>query len=217
LIAVNDGSIDSTAQILDRLAADPERLLIVHHSANQGYGAALRTGVREATKQDFEYCLFMDSDLTNDPQDIPRFADAMAVRTDVIKASRFMQGGEMRGVPWKRTLISNAGNMVARALFGLEIRDCTNGFRAVKTSILSQMQLKERGFPVIVEELYHCKFLARSFAEVPVVLTNRKDDQRPTSFAYDFKTLRKYFSYAWKAFVGRPPQHYTPSRYGESQ
>ena len=58
----------------------------------------------------------------------------------------------MSGVPFSRWVISAVGNRIARVLFGLPIHDCTNGFRAVKVSLLKQMELRERRFPVIMEE-----------------------------------------------------------------
>src|SRR5512143_1168240 len=51
IIIVDDGSRDHTGQIADRLAADYERVRVVHHPANRGYGGALRTGFASATKE----------------------------------------------------------------------------------------------------------------------------------------------------------------------
>lgn len=205
LVAVNDGSRDGTGAILDRLAGEFPNLEVVHHASNSGYGAALRTGMRRAAEKDFDYALFMDSDLTNDPEDIRRFLPLMQQGVDVIKASRFVAGGRMEGVPWRRSVFSHAGNGLARLLFGIGIRDCTNGFRAVKVGILSRMRLGESGFPIIMEELYQAKSLAKTFSEVPVVLTSRAAGQRPTSFSYKPETLRKYLRYALKAFFRIPP------------
>lgn len=205
LITVNDGSRDQTGVILDRLAPEFPNLLVVHHAANAGYGAALRTGVETAASQRFDYALFMDSDLTNDPADIPKFVALMEQGIDVIKASRFIPGGRMQGVPWQRSIFSHTGNVVARPLFHNGVRDCTNGFRAVKVPILMRMNLQERGFAIIVEELYQAKFLARTYAEVPVVLTSRTTDQPATSFAYKPSIFFKYFSYPLKAFLGIKP------------
>jgi dolichol-phosphate mannosyltransferase len=205
LLVVNDGSRDHTGPILDRLSDEFPRLVVVHHERNCGYGAALRTGVRYAAEADYEYALFMDSDLTNDPGDIPRFVAQMEQGIDVVKASRFVAGGRMDGVPWRRSVFSHAGNLVASLLFRIGVRDCTNGFRAVKVPILARMDLQESGFPMIVEELYQAKFLARTFAEVPVVLTNRSADRRATSFRYKPAILRKYLSFALKAFGGVKP------------
>ena len=205
VIAVNDGSSDRTRGILDRVASELPTVEVVHHKRNAGYGEALRTGMRMAAAEDFDYALFMDSDLTNDPQDIGRFLPAMERGIDVIKASRFVDGGRMEGVPWQRGIFSSAGNVVARSLFRVGVRDCTNGFRAVKVKILARMNLRESGFPIIVEELYQAKTLARTFSEVPVVLTSRSADQRPTSFAYKPAVLGKYLGFALKAFLGIRP------------
>jgi glycosyltransferase involved in cell wall biosynthesis len=195
LLAVNDGSCDATGAILDRLAADLPNLTVVHHQGNTGYGGALRTGGRKAAEGGFDYALFMDSDLTNDPADIPRFVEKMKEGYDVIKATRYSLGGKVLGVPAYRVAISRVGNAIARRLYRLPITDCTNGFRAVRTSILQQMDLKEQKFPIIMEELYYCKRLARTFAQVPVRLTNRGKEQRPTSFAYKPRVFYDYLKY----------------------
>jgi dolichol-phosphate mannosyltransferase len=194
LIVVDDGSGDATAARLHEQAANP-LLTVVTHAVNRGYGAALKTGVLTAAGGGFDYVLFMDSDLTNDPRDIPRFVDHMHRGIDVIKASRYTAGGGFEGVPWRRRWPSIAGNLFARTLFRIPIRDCTNGFRAVKTQLLAPLDLRENGFPIIMEELYRLRPRARSFAEVPIVLKNRTGDQRVSAFRYDARTLGRYLKY----------------------
>jgi hypothetical protein len=149
----------------------------------------------------------MDSDLTNSPDDIPRFVEAMAPGIDVIKATRYRQGGGMRGVPFGRRLVSQVGNAVARVLFRIGISDCTNGFRALRTALAVRLRLREARFPVILEELYCCVFVAKGFAEVPVTLTNREAGQRSTSFAYRPSVIWRYFEYALLASLRVPPGH----------
>lgn len=205
LLVVNDGSRDRTGEILSKLKSRFSNLVVIDQEKNVGYGAALRTGIRHAAAMEFDYVLFMDSDLTNNPADIAKFVACMERGIDVIKASRFVAGGSMRGVPWKRSFFSRTGNIVARVLFHVGLRDCTNGFRALKVSVLSRMRLRESGFPIIVEELYQAKSIARTFCEVPVVLTNRASDQRPTSFSYKPETFRKYLGFGLRAFFGVKP------------
>jgi dolichol-phosphate mannosyltransferase len=206
LIVVDDGSSDRTASILRELSSRFPRLILEQHERNQGYGAALQTGARVASERGYAYVLYMDSDLTNSPEDIPRFVQQMDAGVDVIKASRYSPGGGMKNVPWRRQAISAIGNMIARALFRLPIRDCTNGFRAVRTALLTQMTLSERRFPVIAEELYWCRFLARTYADVPVVLTSRQDSGKQSSFAYRPSVFWRYLRYALMAFLGVRPR-----------
>jgi dolichol-phosphate mannosyltransferase len=206
LLVVNDGSADETGAILERIAPAFPNLTVIHHAINSGYGAALRTGVSAACSAGFEYVLFMDSDLTNDPRDLPRFVRKMQEGYDVIKATRYSHGGGVSGVPVNRVAISALGNLIARMLFRLPLHDCTNGFRAVRMPLLARMRLTENRFPVIMEELYWSKFMTKSFAEVPVTLTDRKQNLRRTSFAYRPKVFYDYLKYPILGFLHIKPK-----------
>jgi glycosyltransferase involved in cell wall biosynthesis len=207
LIVVNDASRDRTGEILFRLAPEFRRLIILTHSQNRGYGGGLKTGARRAAEMGFDYVLFMDSDLTNDPKYLPLFIERMLVGYDVIKASRYTRGGGVVGVPVWKVFISVIGNRVASLLYGLPMRDCTNGFRAVRTAVLKQMQLQENGFVIIMEELYQAKFLDSTFCEVPCTLTARAKGDKPSSFFYRPKVFYDYLKYAAMSFLNRAPRH----------
>lgn len=202
LIVVDDGSGDSTPTRLRAHEADPA-VTVVRHPTNLGYGAALMTGVKEAARQGRDYVVFMDSDLTNDPRDLAGFVAEMERGTDVIKASRYIPGGGVEDVPRWRVAVSVIGNGVARNLYGLPVRDCTNGFRAVRTSLLEAVAFEERGFAIILEELYRLRGSAASYAEVPVQLTNRREGLRPSTFSYTPRALLSFLKWPTRAAVDR--------------
>ena len=106
LIVIDDGSTDSTLQILNSCATKEATLVVESHNRNRGYGAALRTGVKQSAELGMDYSLFMDSDLTNSPSDIAVFLPMIAAGFDVIKATRYSRGGGVSGVPLYRFLIS---------------------------------------------------------------------------------------------------------------
>jgi len=206
LITVDDGSSDDTPAILSRLDEEFADLVVIYRQRNGGYGAGLQTGAQEAHRRDYEYVLFMDSDLTNPPADIPKFIPEMEKGIDVIKGCRFCEGGKMVGVPLKRTIMTRTARLISATLFRIGVKDCTNGFRAIKAEIFLKMPLKERGFPIIMEELYWAKRFGCTFANVPTTLYNRSTEQRATLFAYNYPTLAAYLKNAAKAlFVRRPP------------
>ena len=205
LIVVDDASRDRTGNILRDAKERFDRLTIITHVCNFGYGSALQTGASAAFDQGYEYVVFMDSDLTNDPNFIRRLVDRLKSGYDVVKASRYIAGGGVRNVPKVRYWISRIGNLVARWLFRLPIRDCTNGFRAIRTGVLDCMNLQEHGFPMIMEELYWAKFLGAKLCEVPYVLTSRAETLRPSSFQYRPDVLYRYLKYPVLAFLGIPP------------
>jgi dolichol-phosphate mannosyltransferase len=200
LIVVNDGSADGTLSALQQLRAEGLDFHLVDHPVNRGYGEALKTGGREAEKLGYEYVLFMDSDLTNDPKEIRRFAEKMRGGSDCIKGSRYIEGSRIEGVPRFRVIISRVGNSIARLLFNLPIHDCTNGFRAIRASLFNKLPLQENRFPVIMEELYHLKKMGATLAEVPTSLTDRAGDLRPTSFSYRPSTFYRYLKYPMRSF-----------------
>lgn len=205
LFVVNDGSVDETERILLQIERSEELLTVVSCRENRGYGAALLEGARVAREAGFEFGLFMDSDLTNDPSLIPIFYGVVQGGFDVVKASRYVKDGGMSGVPLHRQLVSRFGNRIASLLCGVGIRDCTNGFRAVRLSLLEGVTFTERGFPSIMEELYILKQRGARFAEVPYVLTSRAAGEKASSFRYNFRTFYRYLKYcvlarwAWRS------------------
>jgi dolichol-phosphate mannosyltransferase len=204
LFVVNDGSSDRTGQILRGLEGAGLPFVYVECAGNRGYGAALVTGARAARSAGFEFGLFMDSDLTNDPALIPVFAERFARGScDLIKASRYVAGGGMKGVPFRRQIPTRLGNRLASFLFGMGIRDCTNGFRGVRLSMMCDVQFHERGFPQILEELLEMKRVGARAEEIPYVLTARQRGEGKSKFAYRPRVVLSYLKYALLAAAFR--------------
>lgn len=195
---VNDGSKDKTDAILnEKQIIYGKKMMVVSYKKNRGYGGALQAGIREAHKQGITFTLFMDSDLTNSPKDIPRFLKLASQDVDCVKATRYSLGGKMVGVPLYRRVVSILGNTFASACFRVGLRDCTNGFRMVRTSLLSKINFKEKKFSIILEELYELKKKHARFMSVPVVLTSRENTA--SHFTYSLRTFFDYGKYAIKA------------------
>jgi dolichol-phosphate mannosyltransferase len=203
LIAVDDGSTDGTPLLLAELEDRYDRLHVERHAANRGYGAALRTGGEAAARLGLEWVVFMDSDLTNPPSDLERFATAADGPVDYLKASRFKGGGGMQGVRWKRRALSVTANRIARLAAGSGVTDPTNGFRAVRTEAFRRMPLQEMGFAIIMEELYWAFRLRLQLGDVPSTLGVRDESRRPTSFSYRPALLWRYARYTLLIAVNR--------------
>ena len=195
IIAVDDGSSDGTLNVLNSILATNQNLEVIIHGQNQGYGGALKTGIKKAHELGLAYVLFMDSDLTNQPTDIQHFYKKMQLHADVIKATRYSDGGKIQGVPFKRRIISKIGNVIAYRLFKLPITDPTNGFRALRTNIANGLDFKEKGFPIIMEELYLLAGMKLVYENVPVTLSNRSAEGRGSSFSYTPVQIFNYLKY----------------------
>ena len=200
LIVVNDGSKDKTLKILQKQNSKyKNKLIIISYHKNLGYGGALRTGIKEGIKLQFDYGIIMDSDLTNDPKFIPQFVNEIPNGYDCVKASRYVKGGKVINVPFKRQIISIVGNTFASLFFHVNIRDCTNGFRMIKLSSVRDIPYKENDFSHILEELYYLKKKHAAFKEIPVTLLTRH--QGASHFNYTPSIFWHYFKYTMKAFL----------------
>lgn len=195
VIAVDDGSRDQSGEILDRLSTELEELQSVRHAANRGYGAALRTGARRALADGLEYVAFIDSDLTNPPSDLLKIGALVREGHAYIKASRFIPDGDMTAVPLARRAVSRLGNVLAANLFGTQVRDVTNGFRAGQTELICSWPTVERTFAVIMEEFAFALDAGIEPVEFPTSLSARSQAQRRSAFSYSPRLIWAYLRY----------------------
>lgn len=198
IIAIDDGSIDRTSIVLQKFRQDIPDLIVETHRQNGGYGAANRTGFAAAVREGFDYALVMDADGTQQADYIEQFFEPMKASVDFIKATRYSKSSRIEGVSWRRRIISWAGNKLAQLVLRLPITDYTNGFRAIKTSLLPHLQTKESGFAVLVEEIALAKKLGATFAEVPYMLTARNDEGSKSKFVYSWKVYYSYLKHLFK-------------------
>jgi glycosyltransferase involved in cell wall biosynthesis len=123
VIVVNDGSTDSTAQILEAYS----HLVQIHHSKNTGKGKALRNAFKKALDLNYDYAITIDSDGQHFASDIPSFIEALETDADVLLiGSRNMT---QENVPKK----SSFGNKFSNFWFwfetGNKLEDTQSGFR----------------------------------------------------------------------------------------
>ena len=198
IIAVDDGSGDGTLDELRQLSPAISGLMIEARPRNGGYGAANRTGFSVAVREGFEYALVMDADGTQDPAFIGAFLAPMRAGVAFIKATRYARGGRVVGVGRRRYLISWAGNRLTQAVLRCGLTDYTNGFRAIRTSLLKRLETHDTGFAMLLEEVCAARRLGATFAEVPYTLTVRKDDESASKFSYSWSVYMTYLKYLFR-------------------
>lgn len=202
VIVVDDGSSDKTWEILSELKnVYKNGLTIYKNPSNTGYGGALIKGLELAASNKCDYVVYIDSDLTNNPKYLKNFIDICNGKVDCVKASRYISGGGASGVPMYRVAISKIGNQIAKYLFGTHIHDCTNGYRMIKTELALRIPYKEKGFGIILEEMYYLVKMNAKIEEFPNILTSRKSTK--SHFVYDFKTIWSYLKYPLRIYFMR--------------
>lgn len=148
VIAVDDGSTDTTAAVLTKLNEDYPQLRVCIQECNQGKGAALRRGFAWATG---DYVMVQDADLEYDPVDIPSLLEPVVRgQADVVYGSRFLeqrwQGSSAihRWGNWVLTMCSNWAT-------GWKLTDMETCYKVIRRDLLQDMKLEQNRFGFEVE------------------------------------------------------------------
>jgi len=142
IIVVDDGSRDRTGEIAERLAAEDSHVKVVRHPTNKGYGGAVISGIRAATKQ---YVLLCDGDGQFDPSDLERLTPFVP-EYDVVAGHRVR-----RADPLMRRINGKAWTTLVRVLLGITISDIDCGFKLFKREKLDGMDLRAHGAMISTE------------------------------------------------------------------
>ena len=189
VIVVDDGSRDATADRVREVAAELDRVLLVRHDGNKGYGAALRTGFEEASK---DLVAFSDSDAQFFLEDLDRLVPL--TRTHHVAAGFRVD----RQDPWRRRFYSWGYNMLVRRMIGTGVRDCDCALKVYRREALVDLMPESRGFFVNAEMLSKARRLGYRVAEAGVRHRPRVHGSSKVTLVDVPKTLRRLVPYWWQ-------------------
>jgi glycosyltransferase involved in cell wall biosynthesis len=132
IIIVNDGSPDKSGEIADQLAAEIHEVRVVHHAANKGYGAAIKSGFANSN---YDWVCFTDGDDEYDIHDLKRLIKLKEFY-DLIITFRYVKLYSNM-----RILISAVYNKVLRFIFRSPYRDISTGLRLMRKSVYEELTL----------------------------------------------------------------------------
>ena len=142
IIIVDDGSKDGTRDILKQLS-DPE-VRVIFHKANQGKGAALRTGFQEATG---DICIVQDADLEYDPREFPLVIQPIVEgKADVVFGSRFQSGRPHRVVYFWHRIGNGVLTLMSNFFTDLNLSDMETCYKAFRREVIQSINIRENRF-----------------------------------------------------------------------
>jgi glycosyltransferase involved in cell wall biosynthesis len=194
VIVVDDHSLDQTS-----LAASEAGATIIRHPQRLGKGAAIKTGLRSAAADNYQYFLFLDGDGQHDPSEIPKFLDKVSQsQTDLVVGNRM---GNPVTMPWVRRWTNRVMSWQIGNLCRRHLPDSQCGYRIASRRLLSILLQSSDGFAFETECLLLTARNGFSVDFVPIRTIYRAEQSkiRPA------RDTMGYFQVLSKHLTQRPP------------
>jgi glycosyltransferase involved in cell wall biosynthesis len=170
IVVIDDGSTDRTREMVQN-----EKVDVISHVHNLGYGAALQTGFRYSVKRGYKFVVQFDGDGQHDPDDIlPMVEELERADSDIVIGSRFLGKGSFKMGILKQIVV-NFMKLIIKISTGTKITDPTSGFKGLSKRTYNYYSLKEN-FPHdypdadILIQMLRLKYRVR---EIPVNIRYR--------------------------------------------
>ena len=172
IVVVDDGSTDSTWQLLDGLKARLTQLKPVQNLGENGFGRAIALGFRHASG---DAMVIMMADESDDCRDVVRYWKLLNQGWDAVFGSRFIRGGGVIDYPLHKLLINRLANLFLKVLFRIRLNDTTNAFKAYRLSVIEGCEpYLSPHFNLTVELPLKTIVRGYSWTVIPITWRNRR-------------------------------------------
>lgn len=178
VLIIDDNSPDGTAEVAETWMKLEKRVHLIRRPGKLGLGTAYVTGFNWGLERGYDCFIEMDSDLSHNPLELPRFFEEVEKGADLVIGSRYMDGKiSVIGWDFRRLLLSKFGNIYASVLLGMQLSDLTSGYRAYSRRALEKINLKDvssQGYAFQIEMAYLVWKGGLPVKELPIVFTERR-------------------------------------------
>lgn len=202
VVVVNDGSRDTTAEIIRTFAGRDQAVRLVENPGNRGKGYSVRNGMLNAQG---EFVIFSDADLSSPIEESTKLLEALDQGADIAIGSRWLRTEtQIRRQPLHRQIFGRIFNLLLRLTLGLEFKDTQCGFKAFKKSaaqaIFPLQKIERWGFDP--EILFLARKLGFKVKEVPV-LWGHSGGTRINPLVDGFRMLTEMLRVRWYSLTGK--------------
>ncbi|HLN03128.1 MAG TPA: glycosyltransferase [Bryobacteraceae bacterium] len=175
IVAIDDGSNDGSANILEELARQYPEIRVVRHPVNRGKGAAIRTAIQHARG---EFVIIHDADLEYDPNDFVKVLQPLVDgQADVVFGSRFQSAGPRRVLYFWHALANRALTTICNMAADLNLTDMETCYKAFRTRLIQSIPLRSERFGIEPEVTIKVAQRHARVYEVPISYHGRTYDE----------------------------------------
>ena len=212
IIVVDDGSNDGTRQVLKELEGRYDNLRVILQLKNQGKGAALRVGFKQATG---DFVLVQDADLEYDPTDYPVLLKPLIEgKADVVYGSRFLTTKEHRVLFFWHSVGNQVLTLISNMFTNLNLTDMETGYKVFRRDIIQSIRLEQNRFGFEPEITVKISRMKLRIYEVGISYSGRTyEEGKKIGWRDGIKALWCILKYSLKT----PRSVYRPSKETSSQ
>lgn len=178
-VIIVDDSNDQENKKIQQIAKRFKNVSVLTRQKKLGRGSAVLFGLTKAlAKNRYDYFIEMDTDLSHDPKEIAiLYKKYLETKAELVIGSRYLAGSKTVNWPMRRIVMSKIINSFLRLLYGIRLRDFTDGFRlytrkAIKAIV--EKGLQETNFVALSESILLLSKRNYRIAEAPITFTDRQ-------------------------------------------
>jgi dolichol-phosphate mannosyltransferase len=172
IIVVDDGSSDSTWELLQGLKERVTELKPVQNNGLHGFGRAIICGLDHMSG---DAVVIMMADESDDNRDVVRYWQELSCGYDCVFGSRFIKGGGTIDYPYVKMIFNRLANTFLQLLFGIKLNDTTNAFKAYRREVIDGCRpLIAPHFNLTVELPLKAIVRGYSWKVIPITWKNRR-------------------------------------------
>jgi glycosyltransferase involved in cell wall biosynthesis len=189
-VVVNDGSTDDTNEALDRLSGRYANLVTLQHDQNRGYGAAEKTLLNYALKENADV-----ADGQYSPEKIPDLLNPLNEnRADMVQGSRMLDGGALKGgMPLYKFLANKSLTALENWAFGLKLAEYHSGYMVYSQKCLTKIPFNKLSdsFDFDLEMIVMAKVKGLKITEVPIptIYADELSHLKPVQYGFDVLSI----------------------------
>ena len=199
ILIIDDNSPDQTKEVINDLKDKISKLYLIVREKKLGLDTAHKFAYEYAIKNNYDYLITMDADLSHDPKELMNFVRNLDENPFVI-GSRYILGGkcEMKGT---RLMISKIGNLVIKIFSKINSNEFTTSFRGFNIKKLKNFHLndvKETGYSFFMGTLFELEKKNFSIKEIPITFADREQGISKIPRLEIFRTIKNLINYVLK-------------------
>jgi len=199
ILIIDDNSPDQTKEVINDLKDKISKLYLIVREKKLGLDTAHKFAYEYAIKNNYDYLITMDADLSHDPKELMNFVKNLDENAFVI-GSRYILGGkcEMKGT---RLIMSKIGNLVIKIFSKINSNEFTTSYRGFNIKKLKNFHLndvKETGYSFFMGTLFELEKKNFYIKEIPITFADREQGTSKIPRLEIFRTIKNLLNYVFK-------------------